>query len=431
MKTVKRILAGLIVLVAAASVFANGTKDSAAAEKNGTITLNVWHQWSNDTNELKKLYNKAVSEYEKAHPNVKIRTETLDTEAYKTKILAEFAGSAKGIDIFYYWGAGKARALVKAGKLLALDDYLTSDVRAKILPGSTGAFVYGGKTYSVPMFSWYMTLFCNTTIFEKAGAKIPTTYPELLEAVKKIEALGDVVPIASGAKDGWNAAFIYQALALRNVGGKNINAMLNGSTRFSAAGYADAAQQVVDLYKAGAFGKNPLEEGNDDANSKFITGKAAMRLMGSWFANQVYTDSTATVNPAKVVACKIPLIPGKGSAGDYCGGFVESFWINKNCKYPAEAADFTLYINERMGVAAYETGTGFSGWKGNFNESRLNPLFVQIKNLLAEGREGVLAWDTSLDSEPATVHNEQVQTLFAQAANVTEFVNAHKAVINK
>lgn len=227
MKTVKRILAGLIVLVAAASVFANGAKDSAAAEKNGTITLNVWHQWSNDTNELKKLYDKAVSEYEKAHPNVKIRTETLDTEAYKTKILAEFAGSAKGIDIFYYWGAGKARALVKAGKLLALDDYLTSDVRAKILPGSTGAFVYGGKTYSVPMFSWYMTLFCNTTIFEKAGAKIPTTYPELLEAVKKIEALGDVVPIASGAKDGWNAAFIYQALALRNVGGKNINAMLN------------------------------------------------------------------------------------------------------------------------------------------------------------------------------------------------------------
>jgi len=36
------------------------------------ITLNVWHQWSNDTNELKKLYDQAVAEYIEANPHVKI-----------------------------------------------------------------------------------------------------------------------------------------------------------------------------------------------------------------------------------------------------------------------------------------------------------------------------------------------------------------------
>lgn len=408
-------------------------KDTVVTDDGGSkesITLNVWHQWSNDTNELKKLYDQAAAAYMDQNPNVTINTQTLDTEAYKTKISAEFAGTANGIDVFYYWGAGMARKLVKADKLLPLDDYLTDDVKSKILPGSTSAFEYDGKTYSVPSFSWFMTLYCNKALFEQAGATLPTNYDELLDACKKLSSLEGITPIASGARDGWNAAFIYQALALREVGAENINAMLSGETPFEDAGYKAAAEKVLELYSAGAFGANPLETGNDDANSAFINGKAAMRIMGSWFANQVYTDETATIDPSNVVAMKIPMITGKGTETDYAGGFVESFWVNKNTKYADEAVKFALYINEAMGKAAYETGTGFCGWNVQCDESKLNPLFVQIKDLLASSNLGVLAWDTSLDANPATIHNEQVQTLFAPNANVDAFIEEHQAAIN-
>lgn len=408
---------------------AQGTQAAAA---DGKVTLNVWHQWSNDTNELKKLYDNAVTAYMEENPNITINTQTLDTEAYKTKISAEFAGEASGIDVFYYWGAGMARKLVNADKLLPLDDYLTDEIKAKILPGSTDAFTYDGKTYSLPSFSWYMTLFCNKELFDKAGAAIPTTYDELMTAVEKLNALDGVTPIAAGAKDGWNAAFVYQALAMREVGAEKVNAMLTGQAPFGEEeGYRTAAEKVSELYAAGAFGKNPLESGNDDANSSFISGKSAMRIMGSWFANQVYTDETATVNPENVVACKIPMIEGKGSADDYCGGFVESFWVNKSTKNAEEAAKFAIYINEKMGKAAYETGTGFCGWDVELDESAINPLFVQIKGLVSEGKTGVLAWDTSLDANPATIHNEQVQTLFADGADVNTFIEEQKAAINQ
>ncbi|ROR27203.1 carbohydrate ABC transporter substrate-binding protein (CUT1 family) [Mobilisporobacter senegalensis] len=448
-KVSKKLIALLLVGVLTMSMAACGNKEKEAATNDTTneaatddaakteddaaeaVTLNVWHQWSNDTNELKKIYDQAVADYIAENPNVTINTQTLDTEAYKTKISAEFAGNASGIDVFYYWGAGMAKKLVNADKLLPLDDYLTDDVKAKILPGSTSAFEYGGKTYSVPMFSWFMTLYANKELFEKAGAALPTTYDELLDACKKLSALDGVTPIAAGAKDGWNAAFIYQALALREVGGSNINAMLSGEKPFEDQGYTDAANKVVELYNAGAFGKNPLETGNDDANSSFISGNAAMRIMGSWFANQVYTDATATINPENVVALKIPMIPGKGNETDYAGGFIESFWVNKNTKYADEAAKFAIYINEKMGKAAYETGTGFCGWDVELDESKLNPLFVQIKGLLGESVEGVLAWDTSLESNPATIHNEQVQTLFAPNADVDAFIEEHKGAINQ
>lgn len=394
------------------------------------VTLNVWHQWSNDTNELKKLYDQAVADYISENPHVKIETQTLDTEAYKTKISAEFAGDAKGIDVFYYWGAGTARKLVNADKLLPMDEYLTDDVKSRMLEGATTAFEYDGKLYSVPSFSWFMTLYANKELFDKAGAELPTTYEELVTAVEKLSALDGVTPIAAGAKDGWNAAFIYQALALREVGASNINDMLTGKVEFGDEGYTAAAEKLVELYNMGAFGKNPLESGNDDANAAFGNERAAMRIMGSWLANGLYTDETATIDPSNVVALNMPVVEGKGDVSDYAGGFVESFWVNKNTKDKEEAAKFAIYINERMGVAAYETGTGFSGWTTEADESNLNPLFVQIKEILANSKEGVLAWDTSLDSEPATIHNEMVQTLFAPNADVSAFIEEHKAAIN-
>ena len=429
----KKVLALTLASTMALSKAGCGSKGGSSDAKNddGTITLNVWHQWSNDTNELKSKYEEAVKAYEKENAGVKIKTETLDTEAYKTKINAEFAGDAKGIDVFYWWGAGTAKKLVDAGKVMALDDYVTDDVKSKILEGSTSAFEFDGKLYSVPMFSWYMTLFCNKTMFDKAGATLPTTYDELVDAVKKLKKLDGVTPMAAGAKDGWNAAFVYQALALREVGATGVNEMLSGKKEFGDEGFKKAAQKVSDLYEMGAFGDNPLEQGNDDANAAFENGKAAMRLMGSWFANNVYTDDAATIKPEEVVALKIPTIAdGKGEATDYCGGFVESFWVNNNTKYKEEAAKFCIYINEKMGVASYETGSGFSGWTTPADESNLNPLFIQIKDLLAEGKQGVLAWDTSLESEPAAVHNEQVQTLFADGADIDAFIDEHKAAIN-
>ncbi|SDJ02895.1 ABC transporter substrate-binding protein [Proteiniclasticum ruminis] len=433
---ISRLAAAVLSATMVLGLAACGSKDEPGAETPGSetggeVTLNVWHQWSNDTNELKKLYDQAVADYIKDNPNVKIETQTLDTEAYKTKISAEFAGDAKGIDVFYYWGAGTARKLVNADKLLPIDEYLTDDVKSRILEGSTTAFEYDGKLYSVPSFSWFMTLFANKKMFEDAGAKLPETYEDLVDAVEKLQKLDGVTPIAAGAKDGWNAAFIYQALALREVGADNINKMLTGEVPFEDAGYTEAANKLVELYDMGAFGKNPLESGNDDANAAFGNERAAMRIMGSWMANGIYTDTTATIDPANVVALNMPMVSGKGNATDYAGGFVESFWVNKNTANKEEAAKFAIYINERMGVAAYETGTGFSGWTTEADESNLNPLFIQIKEILGKSKAGVLAWDTSLDSEPATIHNEMVQTLFAPNADVDAFIEEHKAAINK
>ena len=77
----KKVLALTLASTMAFSMAGCGSKGGSSDAKNddGTITLNVWHQWSNDTNELKSKYEEAVKAYEKENSGVKIKTETLDT----------------------------------------------------------------------------------------------------------------------------------------------------------------------------------------------------------------------------------------------------------------------------------------------------------------------------------------------------------------
>ncbi len=143
-KILAMLLAGTLAISAAGCAGSGNTAAPSASEgagaQNEKIKINSWHQWSNDTNELRQMYEKAVTDYMAANPNVTINSQALDTEAYKTKISAEFAGDAKGIDVFYYWGAGTASKLIKADKLLPLDTYVTDEVKGKMLEGSTTAF---------------------------------------------------------------------------------------------------------------------------------------------------------------------------------------------------------------------------------------------------------------------------------------------------
>lgn len=400
------------------------TSAQPAEVKDEKVTLKVWHQWSNDSNDLKKIYTQAVENYMQEHGNVVIETDTLETEAFKTKISTAFAGNSADVDVFYYWGGGKARKLVEAGKLLPLDEYINDGTMGKIVGGSTAAFTYDGKVYSLPMFSWNMVLYCNKEIFDANGVKIPGTYDELLDASKKLSAKG-ILPMVVGAKDGWNAAFVYEALALKEVGAEKINAYLSGNGGFDDPGYAEAARKLQELVAAGAFGKNALATSHDEADAAFVTGKAAMRLMGSWYAGNIYTGKDSVVKD-KVVAAKLPMVAGKGSDTEFAGGFIESFWVNGNTQYKKEAAEFCKYINEVMGKAAAENSMGFSGWKGDIDSSKLNPLTIEIANQVKNQTASVLAWDTSLDEAATAAHLEAVQALFANKMTPEEFVQVHQ-----
>ena len=65
---------------------------------------------------------------------------------------------------------------------------------------------------------------------------------------------------------------------MREVGAEKVNQVLLGEEPFDDPGFTSAAEKMNELYENGILGENPLEDGEAEANAKFLGGRAAMRL---------------------------------------------------------------------------------------------------------------------------------------------------------
>lgn len=410
-------MVGTTVFGASATVFAADT-----------VTLDVWHQFTDPESAQTQAFEAAVEEYEKEHENIKIELHGLDTESYKTKISTEFASSASGVDVFYYWAPGKLKQLTDADKVLPLNDYVTDDIKSRIKEGSTSNFELDGNLYALPIDSYMMCLFCNKDLFDQAGVEIPTTYDELLTAGEELAKLDGVTPLAIGAKDAWLAGALYESLALREVGASEVQSALLGETEFTNDGFKKAAEDVVELYDKGILGKNPLEDGEAEATADFLNGKVAMQLDGSWFAGTIDNAEDSSVENVEVIT--FPVVSDEQDATDYAGGASASFFVNKNTDTPEESADFAMYISEKMGEQALELGTGFPCWNTEVDTDSISPTFVKLMDLYDGVKTGVQNWDGILNANAAAVHLEQAQSLLSGSADVDSFMTAHQDAIS-
>lgn len=391
------------------------------------VVLDVWHQFTDPESAQTKTFLEAVENYQNEHDNIEIELHGLDTESYKTKISTEFASSASGVDVFYYWAPGKIKQLIDADKVLPLNDYVTDEIMGRVKEGSTSSFEFDGNLYALPIDSYMMCLFCNKTLFDEAGVEIPTTYEELIAAGEKLQELEDVTPLAIGAKDSWLAGAFYESLALREVGAAEVQSALLGETEFTNEGFRKAAEDVVELYEKGLLGKNPLEDGEAEATADFLNGKVAMQLDGSWFAGTI--DNADDTVVTDVQAITFPVVSDAQKATDYAGGASASFFVNKNTDTPAESADFAMYISEQMGTKALEIGSGFPCWDTEIDESAISPTFLALMDLYNGVETGVQNWDGILNANAAAIHLEQAQSLLVEGADLDYFMTAHQDAI--
>ena len=396
------------------------------------ITINLWHIQVDETNEDRVTIEKTIAEYMDEHPNVKIEQHILQDADYKTKMLTEFSGSASSIDVFSYWGAGRAGDIVNAGKMLCIEDYLSPDKVAAIKHGADNNFRYDGKLYGLPIASWMMVLYCNDELFKDNNVDLPNTYDEWLAACKKFNAAG-IIPVAlgGGVDDGWQAAFVYEALVNRIVGASDESEVLNDMSGFDGnPGFEEAAQKMVEMNQADAFGKSPLEIDEVTANVQFLSGVAAMRLTGSWFTTDIYTNEDSVI-AGKVKALPIPMVTGgAGTDTDYVGGFIDGWFVNAATQYPEVAADVAWALSTAMGEHQHEIGEGFTAYNYPVDESGLSPLGKEVSALANKMVDGVVAWDTFLPGDLADIHIDACQNLLSAKADVKAFMEEHNKIFD-
>lgn len=172
------------------------------------------------------------------------------------------------------------------GFLSELDDIATEQQWDKALPPIIAKDMkYNGHYVAVPVnihrVNW---LWINPRIFEKAGATIPTTLDELLEAAQTIKAAG-YTAIAHGG-ERWQDATVFESIALAFLGAKQYHKafvehdpqVLSGQAMIDALTYFKKLNQFIDK---DAHGRNWLQ-----TTEMLINNQAAMMIMGDWSKGQ-------------------------------------------------------------------------------------------------------------------------------------------------
>ena len=198
----------------------------------------------------------------------------------------------------------------REGVLANLDDTAKAGNWDTLLPPVVADIMkYKGHYVAAPVnvhrVNW---MWANPEVFQKAGAKIPTTWDEFAVAADKIQKAG-LIAVAHGGQP-WQDATLFETIAL-SVGGADwyrkafvdLDAKaLNSPAMEKSFSTLRMVQKYID--------KDSANRDWNLATSMIINGKAAMQFMGDWAKGEF---TAAKKSPGKDYIC----MPAPGSNGAY------------------------------------------------------------------------------------------------------------------
>lgn len=327
----------------AATDTAAEASDSAAS---GDVQEITWMFWDdlNATEDLISLGYKDVidrfnADFEgKYHCNVV----TTNLEEYYTKLNALVAANQTP-DLFIVSPGPNLTTYVEPGVAADLTDILKTDNADWYASFNGGMFdkqTYDGKIYAVPTNLAAACVFYNTEMFEQAGAEVPTTFDELIDACEKIKAAG-FTPISCSAGTPWCLSMIAGYLCDREGGPDNLDAVNAGTGSWLDDSFINAGNKLVQLSQY--FQPTAAGDTNDVATAGFYNGEAAMLIQGSWAIAQINGS-----NPDFEAKCGVFQFPGVEGGADpnriICK--TDSLAMSSTTKYPEACVALMKYFTD-------------------------------------------------------------------------------------
>lgn len=255
------------------------------------------------------------------------------------KLIKPALTSKKGPDIFAYdAGPGYLGVLAKAGLLLDLtsysDKYGWNDrFPAWIQERNT----FDGKLYGIGTQVEMLGVYYNKQIFNKLGVSVPKTYEEFLNICKLAKAQ-NITAISLDDKDQWPAFHLESMFYTAVAGKEKIETVLNSGGSFDQPIFAEALDTLNQLIKDGYTTKSPLAISYDDGNKEFFSGKAAMRMTGTWMVSGMVENMKDDVGFFLLPSVKseLPLMAPGGIGGTFAAA--------SSSAHPEETAKFMDYM---------------------------------------------------------------------------------------
>lgn len=341
----------------------------------GDLTFWTWRQ------EDRTQYAQLFAEFNKQHPDVRIKYEAFEPQSYGT-VLSTALAAGKGPDVIHVRAYGGLEQFSRAGYLVPLDPTAVPEL------ANYGASALAsvsqrsdGKPYAVPFASQTLGLFYNTEIFQRHGLKPPTTWEEMLQVSKALKEK-NVIPLANGMATAFMVEVFTSVFTGSFVGQGFVQDVLAGRATFEDPRYVAALGKLLELRDYLPPGFTGIDY--PTMQQLFLSGRAAMFAGGSFEIANFRRQ-----NPNLKMEFVAPPAPAAGQPQlvslFYDGGYA----INAKSENRADALKLIRFMSTKG------FGDRFSALLGNISPIKGvqidDPLLAKVAQLNAQAVDYVMA----------------------------------------
>jgi raffinose/stachyose/melibiose transport system substrate-binding protein len=384
----------------------------------------------------------AADRFNTANPDTKITMTTIQNDAYKDKIKTAI-GAGNGPTLIWGWGGGTLKSYVAGNQVEDLTGWFAENgaVKDKLFPSSFGPATIDGKIYAMPCDTVApIVLFYNKEIFERTGAKPPTSWGDIMNLVGFFRGKG-IEPFSLGGQSLWTNMMWLELLYDRIGGSEVFQAAYEGQKdAWSHPASKEALTKMQEFIKAGGFAKG-FASITADSNADLAllyTGKAAMMVHGTWTYGTMSEDGGNFVKDGKLGWSVFPPVEGgKGDPSDAVGNPGQYLSISSKATPEAKATAkkfLATGILDDTQIKDWIASGAVPIVKGT--ESQLtgspNAEFLKfIYDTSANAKVFAQSWDQALNPGPARVLLDNIGKLFQLSIGPDQFITAMNGEIGK
>ncbi|WP_144701511.1 ABC transporter substrate-binding protein [Fictibacillus phosphorivorans] len=377
-----------------ATVLSGCGNDNGKEETQSGKTEIVLSGWGGNPTE-KKLLNEVLSDFEKEHPHIDVKLNTISDQymdVLKTRLIGGTAA-----DVFYL-DAFEAPALIETGAVEPLNKYVTKEFDlADFEKPMLDAFKEGEKLYGLPKDYSTLALFYNKKMFKEAGIKEPPKTWEEMEAVAK--------KLTDQKKQVYGLGMLPQIERMYYMAeSQDGQVITDGRATFADDKVVDAIQPVVDMHIKDKTAATPSEVGaGQSAGEMFGRGNAAMVMEGNW--NIPFLEDTFP--ELDYGTAELPTVNGKKGTMSFAVGYA----MNAESEHKKESWELIEYLTGKEGMKKW-TSKGFALPTRKSVATELGFDQDELRGPLVSGAEYATVWQDG-PTLPIVMNNFNNQFLSA------------------
>ena len=281
----------------------------------------------------KAAFAQVVKDFEAANPDIKVKMNTFDKEAYKTAIRNWLATEPP--DVVFWYAGNRMKQFVSKDLFEDVSDMWESEGLNDKMSTAQPAMTIDGKQWGVPTTYYQWGIYYRKDIFAKLEIEIPKTYDEYLAASAKIKAAG-IAPVTIGTKYLWTAAGWFDYMNMRTNGLQYHIDLMDGKIPYTDDGVKATFANWMKMVEPGYFIKDHATYSWQEALPFLLKGEAAMYLIGNFVTPQLGDQEE------NIGFFQFPIIDPSKNVGEDAP--MDTVHIPAKAKNKADARKFLAYL---------------------------------------------------------------------------------------